>query len=101
MLAMPGIKHIPITRALGSWVMVAYIDPFGAPEFLVDDVAFRMMVGNDFLRFGYYTQEQDEKILRVKIVFPVRRLVPSQAETRLFVTTQQWCQHQKISTEMN
>lgn len=77
--------------------MVTYIDPFGAPEFLVDDVAFRVMVGNDFLRFGYYTQDEDVKILRVKIVFPVRHLISSQEATRMFVSMQQQCMHQRIS----
>jgi len=55
--------------------MAAYIDPFGAQDYLVDDVAFRSMVGTDFVRFGYYTLEEGEKILRVKLVFPVRRLI--------------------------
>lgn len=81
--------------------MVAYTDPFGAPEFLVDDVAFRNMVGNDYVRFGYYSKEQDETILRVRLIFPVRRLIEAQDETRMFVAMQQRCQHQRLGLVMN
>lgn len=70
--------------------MAACIDPFGAPEYLVDDIAFRTMVGTDYVRIGFYTQEPGEQILRVKIVFPVCRLFDAQADTRLFVTRQQF-----------
>jgi CYTH domain-containing protein len=70
--------------------VASYCDPFGAAEYLVDDIAFRQMVGSDYLRMGFYTQEQDEKILRVRLVFPVRRLFEAQAETRLFITRQQF-----------
>lgn len=81
--------------------MVSYCDPFGAPEFLVDDVAFRTMVGTDYVRFGYYTQEPGEKILRMKLVFPVHRLIGAQDETRLFVTMQRRCQHQRVGQMAN
>ena len=81
--------------------MAAYIDPFGAQDYLVDDVAFRSMVGTDFVRFGYYTLEEGEKILRVKLVFPVRRLIEAQDETRLFVTTQQRRAHQRLMQVAN
>lgn len=81
--------------------MAAYIDPFCAPDFLVDDVAFRSMVGNDYVRFGYYTQEEDVKILRVKLVFPVRRLIEAQDETRVFVNMQQRCMHARLSRVTN
>jgi hypothetical protein len=82
-------------------VSLSYIDPFGCPEFLVDNVAYRSMVGTDHLRFGFYTQEQDERILRVKLVFPVRYVFEAQAETRLFLTTRQQCMHQRLELVMN
>lgn len=81
--------------------LVSYIDPFGCPDFLVDDVAFRSMVGSDYVRFGYYTREQDEKILRVKLVFPIHRLIEAQDETREFVNMQQRCQHRRFSRMAN
>jgi hypothetical protein len=80
--------------------VASYIDPFGAQDYLVDDVAFRSMVGTDFVRFGYYTLEEGEKILRVKLVFPVRRLIEAQDETRAFVT-QQRCRRERMSLAMN
>lgn len=76
--------------------MVSYIDPFGCPDFLVDDVAFRSMVGTDYVRFGYYTKEQDENILRVKLVFPLRRLIEAQDETRMFIMMQQQAMHHRL-----
>lgn len=96
MLAMPGFD-----RALGVIVMSTHLDPFGAPEFLVDDVAFRTMVGTDYIRFGYYTQEQDEKILRVKIVFPVRHLISSQDATRMYVMLHHGCLHTRTDQVLN
>lgn len=69
--------------------LVSYIDPFGCPDFLVDDVAFRSMVGSDYVRFGYYTQERNSRVLRVKLVFPLRRLIEAQDETRQFIAKQQ------------
>jgi hypothetical protein len=76
-------------RGLGTTVMaLAYVDAFGAPEYLVDDIAFRSMVGGDYVRMGFYTQEPGEKILRVKIVFPVCRLYEAQTGTQRFVTDQ-------------
>ena len=65
--------------------MVVCIDPFGAPEFLVDDVAFRQMIGTEFLRFGYFARDGDERILRVKIIFPLERLFDAQRETLAFL----------------
>lgn len=81
--------------------LVSYVDPYGAAEYLVDDVAFRSMVGTDYVRFGYYTQEQDEKILRVRLVFPVHRLIEAQEETRVFVTMQQRGMHARLSRVAN
>lgn len=81
--------------------MAAYIDPFGAQDFLVDDVAFRTMVGTDFVRFGYYTLEEGERILRVKLVFPIRRLIEAQDETREFVAMQQRRQRERFSLAVN
>lgn len=80
---------------LWGWIM-EYVDAYGAPEFLVDDVAFRTMVGNDYVRFGYYTQEPGEKILRMKLVFPVRRLIEAQDETRQFVALQRRCHVDRV-----
>jgi hypothetical protein len=62
--------------------MVAYIDPFGAPEFFVDDIAFRQLVGTEYIRFGYFSVEGDDHILRVKIVAPVRAILNSHISTR-------------------
>lgn len=69
--------------------MADYLDPFCAPEFLIDDIAFRTMVGTDYVRLGFCTEEQSERILRVKLVFPVHRLIEAQSATRMFVMTQQ------------
>lgn len=76
--------------------MASYIDPFGATDHLVDDVAFRQMVGTDFVRFGYYTLEEGERILRVKLIFPLHRLIEAQNETRAFVNMQRKCQVQRF-----
>jgi hypothetical protein len=61
----------------------------------------RAMVGTDYLRFGFYTQEQDERILRVKLVFPICHLFEAQAETRLFVTTRQQFAHHRLGLVVN
>jgi hypothetical protein len=61
------------------------IDPFGAPEFLVDGVAYRIMVGTEMIRFAFHSEEEEGRILRLKLVFPVAQLFETQNETRLFV----------------
>jgi hypothetical protein len=66
----------------------SFIDPFGAPEYLVDDLTFRQMVGTEYMRLGYHTDEEDSRILRVKIVFPIVRLLTMQADTQLFIAHQ-------------
>lgn len=59
-------------RGLESPVMaVAYIDPFGAPEFIVDGVAYREMLGTEFVRSSFFARDRGELILRVKLVMPV------------------------------
>lgn len=64
------------------------IDPFGAPEYLVDDVSFRQLIGTEFLRFGYHTVEDDGLILRVRLVFPIVKLLTMQADTQAFIAKQ-------------
>lgn len=81
--------------------MAAYIDAFCAPEFLVDDVAFRSMVGVDYVRFGFCTEEPDGRILRVKLVFPVCRLIEAQTETRVFVAMQQRFLQERLIRAVN
>lgn len=81
--------------------LVSYVDPFGCPDFLVDDVAFRSMVGSDYVRFGYYTHEQGENILRVKLVFPLHRLIEAQDETRTFVSGEQRRGRQRLGLVVN
>lgn len=80
---------------------MGYIDPFCAPEFLVDDVSFRTMVGADYLRLGFHTLEQGENILRIKLIFPLHRLLEVQNDTRLFVAVQQRCLHARLSRMAN
>jgi CYTH domain-containing protein len=65
--------------------MAGWLDPFGCPEFLVDDFAFRQMVGTELIRFGFYSNEGEERILRVKIVFPLERLFAAQQQTLQFL----------------
>lgn len=64
------------------------IDPYGAPEFLVDGVAYRVMVGTEMIRFGYYSVDDGEQILRVKLVFPTALVLPEQIATREFLKPQ-------------
>lgn len=68
--------------------MAFYIDPFGAPEFLVDDVAFRQMIGTEFVRFGFFSRDEEDAILRVKVVFPMARVFDAQRETVAFLRQQ-------------
>lgn len=63
----------------------AYCDPFGAPEFLVDGVVYREMVGSEMVRFGFFNYENGGRILRVRIVLPVRQLVTEQQITSRFL----------------
>lgn len=60
----------------------SYIDPFGAPEYLVDGHAFRCMVGTELIRFGFYVAEEGHRILRVKLVIPVAAVMQSHPMTR-------------------
>lgn len=60
-------------------------DPFGAPEFLIDGVAYREMVGSEMLRLGCYSNEQGERILRVKLVVPCVRVMMEQNATWRFL----------------
>lgn len=69
--------------------MARCVDPFGASEYLVDDVAFRTMVGTDYVRFGFYSADEGENILRVKLVFPIARLFAAQEETRMFLAARE------------
>jgi hypothetical protein len=52
--------------------MASFIDPFGAPEILVDGVAYREWVGSEFIRFGMFACEHGEHILRLKLVMAAR-----------------------------
>lgn len=61
------------------------MDPFGAPEFLVDGIAYRVMVGTEMIRFAYYSMDEGEQILRVKLVFPASLVLPEQQATREFL----------------
>ena len=70
------------------WKEAGAVDPFGAPEYLVDDVSFRQMVGTEFLRFGYHTVENEGLILRVRLVFPIAKLITMQADTQAFIRSQ-------------
>jgi hypothetical protein len=42
------------TKSAGELCYGGWLDPFGCPEFLVDDIAFRQMVGTELVRFGYF-----------------------------------------------
>lgn len=64
------------------------IDPFGAAEYLVDDIGFRQMVGTELIRLGFFSREGNEQILRVKLVFPLTRLFEAQSETLAFLRHQ-------------
>jgi hypothetical protein len=82
-------------------VSLSYIDPFGSQRI---PCRRRGVSGHGRHRlppFGFYTQEQDERILRVKIVFPICRLFEAQADTRLFVTTRQQFAHHRLGLVVN
>jgi hypothetical protein len=65
--------------------MAGWLDPFGCPEFLVEDIAFRQMVGTEMVRFGYVSSDGDDRILKVKLVFPLVRLFDAQRDTLQFL----------------
>jgi hypothetical protein len=66
-----------------------FLDPFGAPEFLVDDIAYRVMVGSELIRMAFHQEENGESIIRLKLVFPIAKLMGAQEGTRMFVARQQ------------
>lgn len=69
----------------------SYIDPFGAPEYLVDGHAFRCMVGTELIRFGFFVAEEGHRILRVKLVIPVAAVMQSHPVTREMIAMNSAC----------
>ena len=59
-----------------------FIDPFGAPEILVDGVVYREWVGSDLIRFGLFARDHGETILRLKLLMPAMA-----ARTELITTS--------------
>ena len=62
-----------------------YLDPFGATEYLVEGVAYREMIGPDLIRFGFFVTDGGERVLRVRLVIPVKQLVLENDTTRQFL----------------
>lgn len=65
--------------------MSSVLDPFGAPEFFVNGVASREMIGADILRVVYFATEDGERIVKVKLLWPVAALLGHHVETATFL----------------
>ncbi len=48
----------------------ATIDPFGCPDVFCNDLAYVELAAPGVIRFGLYSFEGEEKILRAKILLP-------------------------------
>ena len=48
----------------------AIIDPFGAPEFFCNDLAYIQLAAPGLIRFGLYAFEGDDKVLRARVLLP-------------------------------
>jgi hypothetical protein len=68
--------------------MGGFIDPFGAPEILVEGVAYREMVGSDLLRSVFFANERGERIIRLKLLIPVMICTREHRELHSFVAKQ-------------
>lgn len=66
----------------------AFNDPFGAPEFIVEAVAYRELVGTDMMRLAWLANERGERIIRFKAVVPITSLIIEHAKSRAFLTDQ-------------
>jgi hypothetical protein len=69
------------TQRRNAMDKLPFIDPFGAPEILVDGVAYREWVGSDMIRFGMFARDHGETILRLKLVIPAVVCSLEQRET--------------------
>lgn len=66
-----------------------FVDPFGAPEFFVDGVAYREMVGSDLVRITYFSSDHGEHIVRVKLLVPCAIIASEDIKMRWFLAQQQ------------
>ena len=65
----------------------APIDAYGAPEFFVN--GFDMTkITNDCVRYSYWSRDQDERIVRCKILFPVADILRFRVQVAMFLTEQ-------------
>lgn len=64
----------------------SYIDPFGAPEFLVEAVAYRELVGTEMIKLGWCASEAGECILRFRAIIPVTAILREHEMTRAFLS---------------
>lgn len=62
-----------------------YIDPFGAPEFLVAGIAHREMVGTEIIKAVYFAMEDGQPVAKVKLLWQVPQLLQTQEMTCRFV----------------
>jgi hypothetical protein len=65
-----------------------YSDPYGAPEIVVDGVAYREMFSPDVLRAAFFAKEQGELIIKVKILMPVVSLMLAHQSVHDFIEAQ-------------
>ncbi len=66
-------------------VMGQFIDPFGAPEFMVEGVAFREFMGTEFIKLGWCAMENGQCLLRFKAIIPVQKIVYEHTMTKAFL----------------
>lgn len=64
--------------------MTDFIDPFGAQEFFCNGV-FRQNVCTELVRLSFFTHEDGEKILKVKLLMPVAVIWAEQRKLAAFM----------------
>lgn len=67
----------------------SFIDPFGAPEFFVDGVAYREMVGSDLVRITYFSRDHGDQIVKVKLLVPCAIIASEDVKMRWFLAHEQ------------
>lgn len=77
--------------------MSGCIDPYGAPEILVEGVAYREMIGTDLVRSAFYAKEQGEHIIRVKLVIPFFACAAEHYALRDFIAGTAMCGRRLVS----
>lgn len=77
----------PRTTKRKSGQMGSAIDPYGAPEFWTDKVAYREIACPGVIRLVFAADEHGENIIKAKILMPIHIIQVEQMRTVAFLSS--------------